>query len=561
MKKITVFAIAIASMAMAMTSCNKEENAFTREIKVSIEQNEANNAAKTTISDDGEVSNVYWTNGDTLAIFDQNFNGNVYLAQLNGNECTFIFNRKSTSGNMDETSQNLFAFYPVRFGTTYNSAIWMRLPRKQNSVSGEFNDFPMFAQGPINNLMFKNVCGIVRFNLTSNSNIRIDSIAISTEKAINGSFNVNYNSDEILSSRGTKTFGTNEIVLHMSNGAVATAAGTEVNMYMVPGTYEIFNVTFFSGNNTYTLRNVDPITIQRSAIYTFTKTLEASKFIPSVYGTTNARFSVDNLGEAYIAKGNLMFVGGQSIYDRYGHTWNLHTFGFDGIDNGSYLSNSYGISASQLSTDVYAWGANGYYLQNATGGLKGNRISIHLLTLKAWNAFPWKKNTTASLSGSDDKACNAKVNADNTLAWSTPTKDQMEKIIDKNPHKMITLSFLTGRTITGMVIVPATNTDFDIDDIPETVTTKSQWNAIEKAGCAFLPVLYHRGYTTNQNTSWNSSTVVNRTYSYYQLADSKDADYTPALKLETTGESFEDIHKGYCTSVRPIIMVSAPVAE
>lgn len=560
MKKITVFAIAIASMAMALTSCDKEENAFTREIKVSIEQNEANNAAKTFIVDNGAVSNVYWNNGDTLCIYDQKGNGNIYLAQLNGEDCTFIFNTKKTSKDMDETSNNLFAYYPVRFGTAYASGTWMRLPRKQNSVSGEFNDYPMFAQGPINNLRFKNVCGIIRFNLTGN-NVRIDSIAISTEKTINGSFNTNYTAtDNILTDRGGLTYGTNEIVLHMSNGALATSAGTVVNMYMLPGTYEIFNVTFFSNGNAYTLRNVNPVTIQRSAINTFDRELDATKFIPTVYGTTNALFSVGTLGNAYIAKGNLMFVGGQGSYDPNGHSWNLHTFGFDGIGNGSYISNTYGVSASFQSTDIYAWGANGYYLQNGSLGLKGNKISIHLLSLKAWNAFPWKKNITTSLSSGDDKACNAKVNADNTLAWSTPTEAQMQEILDNNEHKMITLSFLNGRTTTGMVIVPATST-LALSAIPETVTTKSQWNAIEKAGCAFLPVLYHRGYTTNQNTSWNSSTICNRTYSYYQLADSKDADYTPALKLETTGESFEDIHKGYCTSVRPIVMVSAPVAE
>lgn len=554
MKKITVFAIAIASMAMAMTSCNKEEHAFTREIKVSVEQNEATNAAKTYIVHDETESRVYWETGDTLTIFDENCYGNIYLASVNGEDCSFIFKRKCTTEDMDETSNTLFAYYPYRMGTTYRNAHWMRIPRKQTSVSGEFKDFPMFAQGPITNLVFKNTCGIIRFKLTGTE--RVDSIAISTEKYINGSFDANYNSadDNILTPRENKVFGTTDIVLHMTSGAQATTQGKEVNMYMLPGTYEIFNITFFSGNRSYTVRNTVPITIQRSAINDYEVELTAAKFHQEVYGTTNALFSVGSLGNAYIAKGNLMFVGGVGNYDKLGHIWNIHTNGFDGIGDGSYITNEFNTSSEYVNLDVYAWGANMWY--NPYGASCGNHTPIFRLNLYAVNAYPYL-NSNTTLASNNDKAANAKVNADNTLAWRTPTEAQMQEILDNNEHKMITLSFLNGRTITGMVIVPAYST-LALSAIPETVTTKSQWNAIEKAGCAFLPVLYHRIYKTSGR--WNNG-LGDKTSSYYQLADSYDANNTPVLKLETSGASFETVHKACGSHVRPIIMVPAAVAE
>ena len=70
MKKLSVYIMAIASMGIAMTSCNKEENTVAEPITVSLEENEILNDAK--VHQVGETYTYYWDEGDKIRFIDQN---------------------------------------------------------------------------------------------------------------------------------------------------------------------------------------------------------------------------------------------------------------------------------------------------------------------------------------------------------------------------------------------------------------------------------------------------------------------------------------------------------
>jgi len=188
MKKLTVCLFAVAAMALAMTSCNKEENvAAHQDINVSFEDNEILNEAKTHL--DGY--NLYWDEGDMLTLVDGSRNAAYYKTHLNGSAVSLSYVR-AIYGTFDEHDGTLYAFYPTTIGIRRDITTRVNLPATQYSEAGELNNFPMYAAGTFNNFQFRNICGVIRFTLQT-TNQAIDSITITTEKYLNGTFSVNLN--------------------------------------------------------------------------------------------------------------------------------------------------------------------------------------------------------------------------------------------------------------------------------------------------------------------------------------------------------------------------------
>lgn len=505
MKKLNVCVLAIAAMAMAMTSCNKEEALNQGDILVSVEENEITNGAKTHLDGD----NLYWDNNDQLRIYDRSNNGAIYAANPNTHPTSFRFIQHVNAARpFDRDNAPLYAAYPSE-DAYCNGAI--RLPYLETTENGELKDFPMYGTGTFEHFSFKNVCGVLRLMLTGDATI--DSITITTDKKVNGHFSI-VNATEPtdvdnLSTSYSANNGTKTVALHIANPIQLNGDLKEVNMYIPATSYNVFNITFYAGNRTYTLRNGNnPITIHRTHYTTLNRALNAADFQETVYGSTNAKFKMGNQN-VYIAKGNLMYIGTDT------RKYYVADNGFDCIGT---IQASANINTADR--DVFAWGATSY--KTIGGSNTGNGITIWPTRIRdAFACF-----SGSFLDGRNDWGWQSVKNLDNNRTWRTPTSAEAQAIITENPS-----FFANVMGVNGLVIVPA---ESDVE-VPSTTTlTKAQWNELEAAGAAFLPVTYYR--TTNAAAQF-SNLMRNGSSLYWTAnADENVEGNAMAINLGTNSE-------------------------
>lgn len=521
MKKFNVCIFAVAAMAMAMTSCNKEEALNQGSVFVSVEENEITNNTKTHLEGD----HLYWDNDDRLVLYDNSGNAATYTANTSVYPTEFEFQyHVNPAAPFNRDNAPLSSVYPEasRFGN--QSRIF--LPYIQTTNNGELKEFPMFGKGTFNHFVFKNVCGVIRMSVKGN--VTLDSIAITTDKKVNGVFNVNYTESEnepqvenILEDAGRDNNGTKTVVLHIANPiALNATTPTEINMYVPATTYGVFNITFFAGSQSYTLRNTQNITISRTHFSMLPVNLSQLTAVDFVYGSTNVAFNLNENGtrQAYIAKGNIQYIGGTK-----NRKWFIADNGFDCIGFGQKEYNM-----QEDDRDIFAWGANG--IVDLRGNILGNYVFI-------WkrgevNAFMCYNGT--ELANNNDWGTNSYKNADNNRTWKTPTMEEFENILDNNNHGMVTVM-----GVRGMLIVPGRTLTVNND----ATLTKEQWNTYEAAGAAFFPMTYYR--TTNNWVEWNYLMRNDASMYWTANSDANNTDNALAYVLGLDGASQPKTNGGF----------------
>ena len=170
MKKL--FAIIIAISAGLSVSCSKDDVAVNQK-KVAFK---ATAEPATKIILDG--NKVVWQSGDQITIVDAASNVGVYSTTSTTSHADFTF-----ESGTEATTPDYKAYYPV---TMYNSGT-PTLPATQNYVEGNISGSPMYAESSTETLAFKNICGIVRLNVSSSQiGKKVRKIILSADQGMSG---------------------------------------------------------------------------------------------------------------------------------------------------------------------------------------------------------------------------------------------------------------------------------------------------------------------------------------------------------------------------------------
>lgn len=159
-------------LCVCVLSCSKEpigESTFS--ICASIEND---GLTKTYMdSGDGDIFHVMWSEGDEIAVYDDGGISEYSLNEGAGTRLASFAGSRLVSGSCS-------AFYPYDMVRSVSgNEFRIRLPEQQNYVENSFSpgSYPMVAAGSPDNLMFHNLCSVIRLFITGN--VKLDKIVFS----------------------------------------------------------------------------------------------------------------------------------------------------------------------------------------------------------------------------------------------------------------------------------------------------------------------------------------------------------------------------------------------
>lgn len=234
MKTTRLFFAAVA-LASAV-SCQKEafvESESTRELEaITIVAGE-----KTKTSLNGKQ--IHWTQDDVIAVFDNtNIKHSFTIDECEGSYATF-------SGSVTDGTTQIYAVYPENLAVSADGGILkVNIPADQTPKVGSFAEehnisVAKGAKTPgtaaIENITFKNVCGLLKFTVPSYIE-DVTSVTLSSNSVIAGEMTVDYNGEApacAISTDGSKS-------MTMTG---SYAAGSEFIFVLAPVTLDGFTVT------------------------------------------------------------------------------------------------------------------------------------------------------------------------------------------------------------------------------------------------------------------------------------------------------------------------------
>ena len=253
MKKRLFFLAAIG--VLALSACVKEPlitNA-PEETDAHVVFSAATESAATRTSLDGNDQDGYtvnWQDGDQITVIAQG-----PLAHYSTTSTTTRASFTYVDGT--ESQYGPFqAWYPASIKTS----IQMKLPDTQYYVADNIQGFPMYATSNNTNLQFKNLCGIIRLDIsTTQSNMKVSTIALSADQGMSGSFTI--------SGDAAVVSGTTGVTLSCST---AVPIGTEPTSFLlaVPeGDYTHFKIKVTTSNGNRQVKTANrTISVTRSKI-------------------------------------------------------------------------------------------------------------------------------------------------------------------------------------------------------------------------------------------------------------------------------------------------------
>ena len=514
MKKFFVSVIAIATLGMVMTSCKKDESVSKEDIHFTFCDNAVMNDLKTRIvyNEGMNQFDLFWTNGDQVCIGDNGRITNVALYRVtpigDGREGTMTYVRDWV-GAFSALNTPLTCWYPT---SIYATKDHVKLPATQVANSnGMVSGYPLYAKGDdITNMQFQNITGLVVFTL--DGDVAIDSIAITTDKYINGYFKVANNFEISYQNGGysVQAHGTKTNTLTFNNSFQLTSEGQEVMMYLPAGTYNRFDVTFFVGDQKYVRRYTTAQTIVRSEFNRYDISVTSSKLKANNAGELNGLYNVGSSTPVYVkfAQGNLEYVPMTSL-----QYWHFADNQWDYRGRYQYLG------GEGIDRDLFAWGANGYYVR---GHNAGNNVKVFAVS-NEYNYY-----TGTDLNNTNAWGNNNIVNGG--AGWRCLTAEEATNLISNHtPHKATSYN---GKV--GYVLYPVNYTGTVHED--NHIFTANEWAVFERDGGLFLAIENHREATGNLKDRITTGT----TSSYFWLNTAADANTASALVVSNTGVSVEN---------------------
>ncbi len=173
MKRIIIFA---ALAAFALTSCQQE---------ISIEESKPEGLVFTATTEipatktalDASL-NVVWQAGDEITVMGGSSIGTYTTTADGDTKATFTHH----SGT-EATTSPYKAWYP----TTLYDNVTLVLPATQTYTAGNITGNPMYAESETANLSFKNLCGIIKLNIsTTQTGKKVRKIVLSADQGMSG---------------------------------------------------------------------------------------------------------------------------------------------------------------------------------------------------------------------------------------------------------------------------------------------------------------------------------------------------------------------------------------
>lgn len=336
MKRTLISLFSLLGLAMAVTSCQKDEGvaSFNAAMEPCMYQD-----GKTVLNGEG----VEWVAGDEIAVFGTAGRA-TYAAQPQAPATTATFTL--VSGNAGNAPYQ--AIYPASIALAYNS---IELPAVQNSADGTIEALPMYAVSNDANLSFKNLCGALKINLIE-PGVNVVRIDVTTDQYVNGTFNVAMNGDAPTISIANNGSYTASLVCATAQDITN---GHDFFMYLPHNTYEYLSITITAEDGSTCTKTTNSdfmgLNIQRGAVTEINLNADDLNFVPAEddapAGAINGQFSISATKKVYFAKGNLQYVGATGEWQ-----FAEHQYDFLGADNANPTANS--------TIDLFGWAASGY---------------------------------------------------------------------------------------------------------------------------------------------------------------------------------------------------------
>lgn len=258
MKKISYIAALV--IAMMAVSCVQDMNddapqAGTKTFEASFDAT----ASKAILRPGADESKVEWVKGDQVSVLvgDSKF---IYEAQSDGLTTTL-----STSSSDVPSEGTFYGLYPYDADAVLTSGvITTALPSEQTAVLGSFSTHLAVAQEVSGMMAFRNVCGLVKINVSSDNVTKVVFEGNSGE-IVAGAIDVTVS--DTPSWVAVADQGSESVSLLPASGASVIAAG-DYYFAVLPQTFAAgFKVTAYKGETASVIRNVaTEIVVERSGM-------------------------------------------------------------------------------------------------------------------------------------------------------------------------------------------------------------------------------------------------------------------------------------------------------
>lgn len=267
MKKILMAIVAVASVMLTACSVDQPQAPVNggKTYKVVIDD-----ATKTTLNMDGDVYKLSWVVGDNIAVTDGSSTAIYTVAQAQGGEATIVY----ASG--DEPTGMATAYYPA-------SILDGKLPYEQRYLEalGDVFESPMVGVVSGTHITFKNLCGVIKFSVTSSqTDVKLTSLQLTADQPMSGAFVV----DDAATGTCHLT-GATGTTMDVPNIELGT---TPANFYFLvaPATYTNLKITAkaLDGRSQVLKMKADAsLTVDRSMVHE--GSIELNNFIEPASGT------------------------------------------------------------------------------------------------------------------------------------------------------------------------------------------------------------------------------------------------------------------------------------
>lgn len=215
-------------------------------------------ATRTALSENGGAYDVVWRNGDRITIVDGAANAGVYSTTSTTTSAEFSF----ADEGMAATEPTYKAWYPA---SIYNAGT-PTLPAIQDYIAGNISGFPMYAESGTTSLSFKNLCGIIRLNVsTTMSGKKVRRITLSAAQGMSGP--VSNAATLVADSYVAAVSGTAGVTLDCGEGVGISSTPTAFYISVPANTYNSLTITVWTTDNLSQSRIAKGgITVTRSSI-------------------------------------------------------------------------------------------------------------------------------------------------------------------------------------------------------------------------------------------------------------------------------------------------------
>lgn len=262
MKKMILLA---ALSALALTSCRQDLVEEIPNVDGSVFTAVTEGpATRTELQKNGDAYQVVWCSGDRITIVDAAATPNVGVYETAEASTRAQF---TLSSGAEAATPAFKAYYPAAL---YNDGA-PALPATQAYVAGNISGSPMYAESESTSLTFKNLCGIVRLNVsTTQTGKKVRKIVLTADKGLSGAIT----NAATLAKDGYAAAVAGKEGVTLDCGEEGVAIGEEALSFHIAvpaGSYNPLTVTVITTDGEVQARaSTSAIEIARSSIATLT---------------------------------------------------------------------------------------------------------------------------------------------------------------------------------------------------------------------------------------------------------------------------------------------------